>query len=111
MRYLGEKEISLSGSLLVAHPNLIEPNFNKSVVLISLHTTEDGAMGVVINRPLGKSLGDNKKDFAFSSLSDIPLYEGGPVNKDQMILIAWKMDSECKDFKIYFGINYLILIY
>ena len=105
MRYIGEKEISLSGSLLVAHPALIEPNFNKAVVLISLHTSGDGAMGVVINRPLGKSLGEHKKDFAFSSLSDIPLYEGGPVNKEQMILIAWKMDRECKDFKIYFGIN------
>ena len=105
MRYLGEKEISLSGSLLVAHPGLIEPNFKKSVVLISLHNSEDGAMGVVINRPLGKCLGEHKKDFAFSLLSDIPLYEGGPVHKEQMILIAWKMDSQCKDFKIYFGIN------
>lgn len=105
MRYLGEKEVSLSGSLLVAHPGLNEPNFNKSVVLISLHNSKDGAMGVVINRPLGKSLGDHKKDLAFSALSNIPLYDGGPVHKEQMILIAWKMDRDCKDFKIYFGIN------
>jgi len=105
MKYLGAKKVKLAGSLLIAHPGLTEPNFNKSVVLISLHTSEDGAMGVVINRPLGKSLGDHKKDYAFSSLSDIPLYEGGPVNKEQVILIAWKMDREHKDFKIYFGIN------
>ena len=66
------------------------------------------ALGVVINRPLGKSLVDHKKEYAFSSLSDIPLYEGGPVNKEQVILIAWKMDREHKDFKIYFG-KYILL--
>ncbi len=105
MRYLGDKEISLSGSLLVAHPGLIDKCFKKSVVLVSLHNNEDGAFGVVINRPLGKSLGEYKKDFATGSLADIPLYEGGPVHKDQMILIAWKMGNESNDFKIYFGIN------
>ena len=41
---------SLRGKLLVASPALIDPNFARTVVLITEHT-DDGAMGVVLNRP------------------------------------------------------------
>lgn len=40
----------LAGKLLIAIPNLSDPNFNRSVVLITNHD-EDGAMGVILNRP------------------------------------------------------------
>jgi len=35
----------------------------------------------------------------------VPLYEGGPVGSDQMILVAWKWVSEDGSFKLYFGID------
>ena len=41
---------SLRGKLLIASPALVDPNFARSVVLIAEHT-EDGAMGLVLNRP------------------------------------------------------------
>ena len=41
---------SLTGQLLLASPTLRDPNFIRTVVLVSVHS-EEGAMGVVLNRP------------------------------------------------------------
>src|SRR3970040_1545336 len=41
---------SLHGHLLVATPSLLDPNFRRTVVLVAEHG-EDGALGVVLNRP------------------------------------------------------------
>ena len=43
-------EESLAGQLLLASPTLRDPNFARTVVLIGVHS-EEGAMGVVLNRP------------------------------------------------------------
>ncbi|PYK03264.1 MAG: hypothetical protein DME63_03845 [Verrucomicrobia bacterium] len=53
-----EKPRSLAGSLLVAHPNMLDPNFRRAVLFISAHDPDDGAIGVIINRPLDKSVAD-----------------------------------------------------
>jgi putative transcriptional regulator len=45
---------SLAPSLLVSMPQLLDPNFNRAVVLLCKHT-EDGALGLVMNRPLATS--------------------------------------------------------
>ena len=42
---------SLKNHILIAMPHLADPYFGKSVVLLCDHTTE-GAMGVVVNRPI-----------------------------------------------------------
>ena len=62
-----EKE-SIAGSLLLAHPSLRDPNFRRAVVLMSVHNS-DGAMGVVLNRPLGKRLGELNGEFALGALA------------------------------------------
>ena len=41
---------SLAGQLLLASPSLLDPNFSRTVVLVGAHD-EEGAMGVVLNRP------------------------------------------------------------
>ena len=61
-----------------SHPSLLDPHFRRTVVLLSTHDA-DGAMGVVLNRPMGKSLGDLDPVFALGALSQVPLFEGGPV--------------------------------
>lgn len=95
----------LAGALLVAHPSLLDPNFKRSVVLLTAHTLEGGALGVIVNRPLDKTLGEYDPGLGESDLADIPLYEGGPVASDQMILVAWKWSAEDGTFKLYFGID------
>jgi putative transcriptional regulator len=63
----------------------------------------EGAMGVVLNRPLGKRLGELKGDFALGPLSDTPIYTGGPVQTEQLILAAWQAREDA--FQLHFGID------
>ena len=46
---------SLQGQLLIASPQLLDPNFVKTVVLLIQHS-DQGALGVVLNRPTSKKL-------------------------------------------------------
>ena len=96
---------NLSGSLLIAHPKLQDPNFCKSVILLSVHSKDDGALGVVLNQPTGKTLGELDVKFQLGSLANVPVYKGGPVSPEQMILSAWKCQPESGLFKLYFGIT------
>lgn len=93
---------SIAGSLLLAHPAMKDPNFRRSVVLMSAHGA-DGAMGVVMNRPLGKRLGELNGEFALGALAGVPVFTGGPVQPKQLLLVAWQ-DRE-DGFQLHFGIE------
>ena len=97
-------ERHLAGSLLVAHPSLLDPQFKRAVVLLTAHSDE-GSLGVIVNRPLYQTLGQYDSELVGSEFADVPLYEGGPVGSDQMVLVAWKWASEDGTFKLYFGID------
>jgi putative transcriptional regulator len=92
----------LAGTLLLAHPSLRDANFRHTVILMSVHDG-DGAMGVVLNRPLGRKLGDLNGEFAAGPLAAVPLYQGGPVQDKQLILVAWEPQPE--GFRMHFGIE------
>jgi putative transcriptional regulator len=53
---MNESATPLVGKMLIAMPTLTDPNFWHSVVLIGVHSHEDGAFGLVINRPLDVDL-------------------------------------------------------
>ena len=55
---------SLRGKLLIAGPALKDPNFDRTVVLITEHN-EDGAMGLVLNRPSEAPVADAVPDLAW----------------------------------------------
>ncbi|MGE9296681.1 MAG: YqgE/AlgH family protein [Puniceicoccales bacterium] len=95
----------LSGQLLISHPSLLDPHFKHTVVLVSAHTEEEGALGVIINRPLGVTLGEKNEDFTYGPLADVPIYEGGPVQTDQVILAAWKWEEDSRVFRLHFGLS------
>jgi len=95
----------LSGSLLVAHPTLNDPNFEKTVILLPVHSDDSGALGVILNRPTGQTLGEKYPEQAFNKLAGIRIFEGGPVDHSQLILTAWKWDAEEKSHKMFFGIS------
>jgi putative transcriptional regulator len=99
------QEPALSGSILLSHPTLKDPNFFKSIVFLSAHSTEQGTLGVILNRPLCKSLAQLDKQFSKLSIGDAPVYEGGPVDKDKIILAAWEWSETAHSFKLYFGID------
>lgn len=92
MRHPSENSRSFAGQLLVAHPNMLDPNFRRSVLFISAHDEEDGAVGVIINRPLDKHVSELVSDNAPKALADVPVFLGGPVATDQLMFAAfdWK---------------------
>ena len=70
---------SLKAYLLIASRQLMDPNFRKSVVLLIQHTDE-GALGVVLNRPTSKTVDEVWKELGDSPcLSHQPVCLGGPV--------------------------------
>ncbi|PYJ76605.1 MAG: YqgE/AlgH family protein [Verrucomicrobia bacterium] len=86
----GETPLNLAGSLLVAHPNMLDPNFRRTVLFISAHDPNDGALGVIINRPLEKQVADLVTDVPPEGLADVPVFLGGPVGKNQLIFAAFE---------------------
>jgi putative transcriptional regulator len=89
----GEVPRNLVGSLLVAHPNMMDPNFRRTVLFISAHDPDDGALGVIINRPLDKQVGDLVTEEAPLALSDVPVFLGGPVGKNQLMFAAFEWEN------------------
>jgi putative transcriptional regulator len=78
---------SVRGQLLVAGPALLDPNFWRTVVLIVEHN-EEGALGLVLNRPSETSVGE-----AVPQLGELldpaqDLFIGGPVQPSTVLVLA-----------------------
>jgi len=84
---------NLSGSLLVAHPNLFDPNFRRTIIYLSHHSADEGAMGVVLNRPLGKKMHEVAREDVEESIAEVPIYEGGPVGREQVLIATFGWDD------------------
>ena len=78
---------STKARLLVATPELVESNFHRSVVLVLEHN-DDGALGVVLNRPRLVSGGDAVPQWADRLAFPSRLHSGGPVSEDSVIGLA-----------------------
>lgn len=78
---------SLRGHLLVAAPTLVDPNFVRTVVLIAEHG-EDGALGVVLNRPSESSVGEVVPDLGTLLDEDELVFAGGPVRPEGVMVLA-----------------------
>ena len=78
---------SLRGQLLVAGPALVDPNFRRTVVLIGEHGDE-GAMGVVLNRASETLVEDAVPPMAALTAHDEPVYLGGPVQPEAVVVLA-----------------------
>src|ERR1700756_3184062 len=100
MRNLNDEPSSgtLAGSLLVAHPNMLDPNFRRTVLFISQHDPNEGALGVIINRPLDRQVADLVTETPPAGLADVPVFLGGPVGKSQLMFAAfeWKKGDGVK---------------
>jgi putative transcriptional regulator len=74
---------SLAGQLLIASPDLRQPEFEHAVILVAKHTRE-GAFGIVINRPGGThAIADMLEAFGADAAGvqgEIAIFNGGPVD-------------------------------
>jgi putative transcriptional regulator len=82
---------SLRGKLLIAGPMLKDPPFERTVVLITEHTDE-GAMGLVLNRPSDAVVVDAVPDLAWVTDADDSVFAGGPVAPNGVIVLAEWID-------------------
>jgi putative transcriptional regulator len=74
----------LVGQLLIASQAMSDPRFDHTVILMVRHN-QDGAFGIVINRPIGtRSLATLLRAFGETSTvaESVPVYRGGPVQPE-----------------------------
>jgi putative transcriptional regulator len=75
-----------TNQFLVAMPGMNDPNFAQTVTLVCDHGPQ-GALGIVINRPLGMTLGEVfgqlGLDATHSRVASDPVLQGGPVQTDR----------------------------
>jgi len=87
---------TLAGRLLIAMPGLADPNFWRSVVLLGVHSDEDGAFGLVINRVLDVNLrailAELGEDVVDSELPDV--FAGGPVEPSHGFVLYERGEHE-----------------
>lgn len=84
---------SLQGHALVASPYLTDPNFLRSVVYLLRHD-EEGAIGLILNRPLETTVGQVLSDITGRTIDNArPIYYGGPVDGPLMLLQACEQHS------------------
>ena len=84
---------SLRGQLLVAGSGLWDPNFRRTVVLIG-HHDDEGAVGVVLNRPLEATVEEAAPPLSSLVPSGEPLFLGGPVQPEAAVVLADFEDPE-----------------
>jgi putative transcriptional regulator len=80
-------DVSLRGRLLVAEPMLADPNFQRSVVYLIDHGDE-GALGVVLNRPSEVPVGDVVPTWAPYVSEPRTVFIGGPVSPEAAICLG-----------------------
>jgi putative transcriptional regulator len=90
---------SLTGQLLLASPTLLDPNFARSVVLVGVHN-EDGAMGVVLNRPSSVTVAEAVPQLQ-PAVDDAELvYVGGPVQPTSVVCLAEFLDPSLAELLV-----------
>jgi len=88
---------SLTGSLLAALPTLLDPHFRRTVLFISHHNAEDGALGFILNRPRGSLCAELAG--LPSTLDGLPLFEGGPVGRGDLIVASLGWTEQGANFE------------
>lgn len=92
-------ENNLTGSILVSHPSLRDPHFRRTLLFLSHHSQEEGATGLVLNRPLDQELAQ------LPGLPPVPVFYGGPVETDHILLasLQWREHPTVVAFRAFVG--------
>ncbi len=69
---------------------MLDSNFRRTVLFVSEHDPKEGALGVIINRPLDKPVAELVSGMPPTGLADVPVFLGGPVGKNQLMFAAFE---------------------
>jgi putative transcriptional regulator len=90
----------LAGKMLIAHPMLEDKEFDKTILFVE-SDTGNSVRGVILNRPLNIMLKGLGKDFEDLTISNVPVYQGGPYVNTTVVVAAWVFNGRQKVFEIY----------
>ncbi len=87
---------TLAGSFLIAMPGLADPNFWQSVVLLGVHSQDEGAFGLVVNRMLDVDLSEILVEIGEKPVdNDLPeVLAGGPVQPSHGFVLFERDERE-----------------
>jgi len=97
---------SLRAQLLVASPQLMDPNFARTVVLITEHN-DDGAMGIILNRPATTTVTDAAPELEDLVEPGEDVFVGGPVQPSSVIVLAEWEDFDKVTVPVFDGIGFV----
>jgi putative transcriptional regulator len=86
----------MKGKLLLATPPLVDPNFDRTVVLLLEHG-EEGALGLVLNRPTAEDVDELLPSWRPLVTGEPVFFDGGPVEQAAVIGLAWVRDEPLLD--------------
>ncbi len=98
---------SLKGQLLISSAGLHDPNFRHTVTLVGEHN-HDGALGVVLNRPLELTVGEGVPELASLVGGEEILFQGGPVQPTSPVLVAEFTHPELADLPVFGKVGFLM---
>jgi len=92
---------SLAGKLIISSPSLVDPNFRRTVVLMT-HHDEEGAVGLVLSRPSELQIADAVPDLGDLPYADDVVYVGGPVQPEAVVVLV-ELDEPREDAELIVG--------
>jgi putative transcriptional regulator len=99
---------SLTGHVLIASPSILDPNFRRTVVFITAHTDE-GAVGLILNRRSEATVGEAVPQLAPLTDTDEPVFVGGPVNPDGVAVLAEFDDPDDAGVVVFEDVGFVAL--
>jgi putative transcriptional regulator len=88
------------GKLLIADPSILnDSSFNRTIILLTEHT-QNNTVGFILNRPLEYSINDLLPDVN----CDFSIYQGGPVEQDNLYFVHKVPDLISESIEISNGI-------
>jgi putative transcriptional regulator len=78
---------SLKGRVLIASPRIADPNFARTVIYMTEHS-EEGAMGLILNRAAETTVGEAVPELAWLAEGDDVVHVGGPVGAQAVVVLA-----------------------
>ena len=99
---------SLHGHLLIASPAIFDPNFRRTVVLLTTHT-EEGAIGITLNRRSETTVEEAVPRLQALTEPQEPIFAGGPVNPSGVAMLAEFDDPAEAGVEVFGDIGFVAL--
>jgi putative transcriptional regulator len=98
---MGGEPINLTNQFLIAMPGMADDNFSRSVIYLCEHT-QNGALGLVINKPIDIKLKNLFEKVELSldreELAELPVFFGGPVQTERGFVLHDKLGSDASPY-------------